>query len=127
MMKKTAMAIMTTAFCLIISGMACATEPPTIDGNDVLFPDSFIQTISGVTEGNVYCRYHDDPVKWHKMVKEGNVWRAKDAVGKAIHPYVGDPVAEFRPTTNFCKIENVWSLDAPFVRWRGDNPYIYVE
>ena len=127
--------------CIAVLAIVCFVGPvlasdiaePTGDGNDLLFPDQFIQTIPGATLDNVWCRYHNEPVKWHKMTKEGDVWRAPNARRKDVHPYVGDPIGNYQPTTNFCKIENMdgWA-EAAFVRWTGGKPwvgfpYIHVE
>lgn len=98
---------------------------PIVDGNDVIVPNRFIQTVPGATDDNVWGRLHDATTKWVKAVREGKNWRIPNGANQAMHPYIGDP-ADYKPTTNFAKLENVWPLDSEFIKNRGGNFYLFV-
>lgn len=122
-MKKMTGLFMIVCF-MFIATFAMAAGPvsvPTTDGNDVLVPDAFIQTIPGATADNVWCRFHDRSQPWVKMTKEGENWRIPGGRGQDIHPFIGDYAEDYskKKFTNFAKIEDMGWDDEPFVNHRG--------
>ncbi len=105
----------------VTSANAAEVAKPTKDGNDIIFPDSFIRTVPRGANDGVWIAFHDED-RFEELIQEGDNWRAKDAVGKDVHPYVGDPFGDYKPTTNYCKIEQMgWRNDPNIVGTRGRN------
>lgn len=116
--------LLTMALCLAFASTAMASGPlaPVAEGNDVLFPSVFIAT--GGT-GEVRCAYHDltGTAADQPMQQRGNGWAAIGGRGLDIHPFVLGPDGK----KTWCKIEEIWSTDAAFVKWRPAGPCIHVD
>ena len=124
-MNKVLVFVCAVALALLIVAPAMAeTLGCYNEGSDVMCIKPFIDTVPGATADNVWWRNHNSEPTWVKMKLEGNLYRAPGVAGKDGHPYVGDPVGNYQPKTNFCKIEQMpgWA-EAPFVKWTGGKPW----
>ena len=129
-MKKIFIGICLANFCVCFATMAMAADP-ICRGKDVVVSDELIQTIAGATDANVYARFHDRSQPWVKMVRDGSNWVIPGGCDEDVHPYIGDHTgANYKPATNFAKLEFVYNMDAPFVKYRGPNktnPCLHVD
>ncbi len=118
-------ALSTTSFAKDYSNLPEVFKP-TKDGNDVIFSNTFIKTVPRAADDYVLVRFHDSG-SFEQMTQEGKNWRAKNAVGEDVHPYIGNP-NDYKPRTNFAKIERMsWSGDASVVTHRGQNICVNVK
>lgn len=103
---------------------APAVPEPVVDGNDVIFSDTDMREIPDYNGDNVKIRVHDAVNVWGYTIKrEGpNNWRAVGVRGMDIHPYVGDPLDNYKQKqkTNFIKAEKY--SDRPFYKERAMGP-----
>ncbi|HAM88970.1 MAG: hypothetical protein US83_C0002G0070 [Candidatus Falkowbacteria bacterium GW2011_GWC2_38_22] len=122
-MKK--LSVLIGIIFMLIANVAMANGPvaPVAEGDSVVFPKAFIDTVY-TGKGEVRCAYHDLTGKNsdQPMQQRGNTWVAPGGRGTDIHPYV---LADGKKS--WCKIEDVWSTDAEFVKWRKAGPCIHVK
>jgi len=120
-MKRFFIGIFVAFFCFLFIAPAIAQQVlvPTVEGDDVVFPDMLIQTVPDATDDNVYARVHNRINPWVKMTREGQNWRAPGVVGEDMNIYVGDPMGDYKPHTNFVKISYLWDTRSEFITFRG--------
>jgi len=130
-MKKllTVMMVIGLALCLAAPGLAkdftneMEVIEPTTDGNDLMVPDRYIQTIPEAADNNVFAMFHDRAQPIVRMAREGKNWRIPDIkIEENVGVYVGDPLRNYKPETNYAKIEQTWSTSCDFVELRTNGP-----
>ncbi len=129
-MKRFCIGIFVAMFCMLFITapvMAQQVLVPTVEGNDVILPDMLIQTVPGATDTNVYARAHDRINPWVQMTKEDQNWRAPGVAGEDFSVYVGDPMGDYKPHTNFAKVEYLWYTRSEFIKLRGNSPCLNVQ
>ena len=117
--------------CLFLTiGIAFAGSPvgvPTVDGNDVLVPNSLIATVTDdPTNATVVAVFHDAvgvgaevPMRF-----DGNNWVIPGGRGADVHPAVKTADGQYK----WAKIENVWSTGSDFVKFRSPKkPCLHLE
>jgi len=123
-MKKLICFTMFTLFMLTSISFA-GSSVPTASGDDVIVPVSLIATISDdPANAQVFAIMHDAKGAGHKvsMTFNGTDFIAHGARGADFHPVIMDG-----DKPNWAKIEEVWSTDAAFVKWRRGGPCLHVE
>jgi len=97
---------------------------PTVQGGNLIVPQSLIATIPGWEKGKVVAAFHDVVGKRSRvpMQRAGNNWIIAGGAGADVHP-----VVILNGKDNWTKLELLWSMSSDFIKYRPAGPCLHVE